>query len=83
MMILQKKYNITCLVNNAGVGKFGTIYDNNKEMIETVFPAIVYGTILMTTNALPYMKESKEIVKICRQFSVSVILKPIPQTDSI
>ncbi len=71
MMILQKKYNITCLVNNAGVGKFGTIYDNNKEMIETVFPAIVYGTILMTTNALPYMKESKEIVKIVNIISIS------------
>ena len=44
---LSKKYNITCLVNNAGVGRFGTVYDNNKKMIEEVFPAIVYGTILM------------------------------------
>ncbi len=68
---ITKKYNITCLVNNAGVGKFGTIYDNNKEMIETVFPAIVYGTILMTTNALPHLKESKEIVKIVNIISIS------------
>ena len=68
---LTKKYNITCLVNNAGVGRFGTIYDNNKEMLETVFPAIVYGTILMTTNALPFMKNSKDIVKIVNIISIS------------
>ena len=61
---LTKKYRITCLVNNAGVGRFGTIYDNNKEMLETVFPAIVYGTILMTTNALPHMKDSKDIIQV-------------------
>lgn len=68
---LSKKYNITCLVNNAGVGRFGTIFDNNKEMLEAVFPAIVYGTILMTTNALPYMKDSKDIVKIVNIISIS------------
>ncbi len=68
---LTKKYNISCLVNNAGVGRFGTIYDNNKEMLDTVFPAIVYGTILMTTYALPYMKDSKEIVKIVNIISQS------------
>lgn len=70
---LTKKYKITCLVNNAGVGRFGTIYDNNKEMIETVFPAIVYGTILMTTYALPHMKDSKDIVKIVNIISQSGI----------
>jgi short-subunit dehydrogenase len=68
---LTKKYRISCLVNNAGVGRFGTIYDNNKEMLETVFPAIVYGTILMTTNALPHMKDSKDIVKIVNIISIS------------
>ncbi len=68
---LTKNYRITCLVNNAGVGRFGTIFDNNKEMIENVFPAIVYGTILMTTNALPYMKDSKDIVKIVNIISIS------------
>ena len=68
---LTKKYKITCLVNNAGVGRFGTIYDNNKEMIDDVFPAIVYGTILMTTNALPHMKDSKDIVRIVNIISIS------------
>lgn len=68
---ITKKYRITCLVNNAGVGRFGTIYDNNKDMLETVFPAIVYGTILMTTNALPFMKDTKDIVKIVNIISIS------------
>lgn len=70
---ITKKYNITCLVNNAGVGRFGTIYDNNKKMIDEVFPAIVYGTILMTTYALPYLKQSKDIVKIVNIISQSGI----------
>ena len=70
---ITKKYNITCLVNNAGVGRFGTIYDNNKKMLDEVFPAIVYGTILMTTYALPYLKQSKDIVKIVNVISQSGI----------
>ena len=70
---ITKKYNITCLVNNAGVGRFGTIYDNNKKMLDEVFPAIVYGTILMTTYALPHLKQSKDIVKIVNVISQSGI----------
>ena len=70
---ITKKYNITCLVNNAGVGRFGTIYDNNKKMLDEVFPAIVYGTILMTTYALPYLKQSKDIVKVVNVISQSGI----------
>ncbi len=68
---LTKKYNITCLVNNAGVGRFGSVYDNNKKMIDEVFPAIVYGTILMTTYALPYLKQNKGISKIVNIISQS------------
>lgn len=68
---LTKKYNITCLVNNAGVGRFGSIFDNNKQMIDQVFQAIVYGTILMTTYALPYLKKNKDIVKIVNIISQS------------
>ena len=70
---ITKKYNITCLANNAGVGRFGTIYDNNREMLDEVFPAIVYGTILMTTYALPYLKQTKNIVKIVNVISQSGI----------
>ena len=70
---ITKKYNITCLVNNAGVGRFGTIYDNNKKMLDEVFPVIVYGTILMTTYALPHLKQSKDIVKIVNVISQSGI----------
>ena len=70
---ITKKYNITCLVNNAGVGRFGTIYNNNKQMINDVFSAIVYGTILMTTYALPQLKKSKHIVKIVNIISQSGI----------
>lgn len=68
---ITKKYNITCLVNNAGVGRFGTIYENNREMLDTVFPAIVYGTILMTTYALPHLKKNKDITKIVNVISIS------------
>lgn len=68
---LTKDYNITCLVNNAGVGRFGSIYDNNKKMIDEVFPAIVYGTILMTTYALPHLKKNPDITKIVNIISQS------------
>lgn len=70
---ITKKYNITCLVNNAGVGRFGSIYDNNKKILDEVFPAIVYGTILMTTYALPYLKQNKDIVKVVNIISQSGI----------
>lgn len=70
---ITKNYNITCLVNNAGVGRFGNVFDNNKKMIDEVFSAIVYGTILMTTYALPYLKKSKDIVKIVNIISQSGI----------
>lgn len=70
-LTITQNYNITCLVNNAGVGRFGTVFDNNKKMIDDVFPSIVYGTILMTTYALPYLKESKDIVKIVNIISLS------------
>ena len=70
---ITKSYNITCLVNNAGVGRFGNVFDNNKNMIDEVFSAIVYGTILMTTHALPYLKKSKDIVKIVNIISQSGI----------
>ena len=70
---ITKKYNITCLVNNAGVGRFGSIYDNNKKTLDEVFPAIVYGTILMTTYALPYLKQNKDIVKVVNIISQSGI----------
>ena len=70
---ITKKYNITCLVNNAGVGRFGSVYDNNKNMIDEVFPSIVYGTILMTTYALPHLKKSKDIVKVVNIISQSGI----------
>ena len=72
---ISKKYNINCLVNNAGVGRFGTIYENNLQMLEEIFSAIVYGTILMTTYALPYLKNNKDISKIVNIISQSA-LKP-------
>lgn len=68
---ISKKYNITCLVNNAGVGRFGTIYENNRQMLDDVFSGIVFGTILMTTNALPYLKKNSDITKIVNIISIS------------
>lgn len=70
---LEKTYNISCLVNNAGVGRFASVENNNAQMIDEVFSGIVKGTILMTTYALPYLKKSKEITKIVNIISQSGI----------
>lgn len=71
---LSKHYELTCLVNNAGAGRFGTIYENNAKNLKEIFSAIVFGTILMTTNALPLLKKRAdlgEIVKIVNIVSIS------------
>ena len=42
-------------------------------MIDEVFPAIVYGTILMTTYALPHLKKNEGISRIVNIISQSGI----------
>lgn len=68
---LSKKWQISCLVNNAGVGRFGFVEQNNRKMLDEIFPGLVYGTILMTSYALPYMKQNNEITKIVNIISQS------------
>lgn len=55
---LSKEYNIKYLINNAGVGRFGPPTENNKKKIDTVLEAVLVGTILNTTYALPLMQEN-------------------------
>ena len=61
---ITKKYQIKCLVNNAGVSMSASVFENSQDVIDKTFPTVIYGTILMTTYALPHIKDSKDIVKI-------------------
>lgn len=54
---LSKDYNIKYLINNAGVGRFGPPTENRKKKIDTVLEAVLVGTILNTTYAIPLMQE--------------------------
>jgi len=54
---LSKSYDIKYLINNAGVGKFGPPTENNLKKIYTVLEAVLVGTILNTTYAIPLMQE--------------------------
>ena len=54
---LSKSYDVKYLVNNAGVGKFGPPTENNLKKIDTVLEAVLVGTILNTTYAIPLMQE--------------------------
>ncbi len=55
---LAKDYDIKYLINNAGVGRFGPPTENNLKKIDTVLEAVLVGTILNTTYAIPLMQEN-------------------------
>ncbi|TDL30656.1 SDR family oxidoreductase [Jeotgalibacillus sp. S-D1] len=50
---------VDIVVNNAGVGHFGSLETNNIEEWNQMFQTNVYGPMLITKTFLPYMKESK------------------------
>lgn len=54
---LKDKYEVYGLVNNAGVGIFGSFLDSTKEQLESMLQTNVIGTYLMTKYVLPVMQE--------------------------
>lgn len=60
-----KDYNISFLINNAGLGLFGAPETNTKEKIDKVIQANLVGLILNTTYAIPLLNpEGARIVNI-------------------
>lgn len=49
---------IDYLFNSAGVGRFGSVLENTREKIDEAFRASLIGLILMSSNAVRYMKEN-------------------------
>lgn len=49
--------NVQILVNNAGIGHFGTILELTSEQINEMMDTNVYGTINMTRAFLPHLLE--------------------------
>lgn len=56
----RKKYSISGLVNNAGVGHFGPFIDCNEQEISKMLNTNVLGTILMTKAVLPVLTKQDE-----------------------
>ena len=61
---LKENYRINYLINNAGVGRFCKLEENTREIIDEVLSASLIGTILVTSNAMPLMKEDGTIANI-------------------
>ncbi len=55
---LEKEFYISYLINNAGVGLFGSPKENNAEKIKRVVDSCLSGLILNTTYALPLVEEN-------------------------
>jgi uncharacterized protein len=51
---ILKHHQVTCLVNNAGVGYFGPFTSLTAEQIHDMIETNVKGTIFMTKSFLPY-----------------------------
>jgi short-subunit dehydrogenase len=60
----QNKFQISALINNAGVGRFCKVTENTRKIIDEVLSASFIGTILVTSNALPLMKNDGTIATI-------------------
>lgn len=56
---LQKKYNINCLINNAGVTSFKPFTENSFEEIEKIIDTNLKGSIYTIKSILPQMMENK------------------------
>lgn len=54
---LQQNYEIYGLVNNAGIGIFGSFTQSTKEQLEMMLQTNVIGTYLLTKYILPSIKE--------------------------
>ncbi|MBA2872624.1 short-subunit dehydrogenase [Anoxybacillus calidus] len=51
---ILKRHQVTCLINNAGVGYFGPFTSLTEEQIHDMIETNVKGTIFMTKAFLPY-----------------------------
>jgi short-subunit dehydrogenase len=55
--VIKREGKIDVLVNNAGIGLMGPIEETSMTQIRSVFETNVFGTIQMTKEVLPYMRE--------------------------
>lgn len=55
--LIKDNYKIDYLINNAGVGYFGALEDLKLEELNTMIDVNVKGTIMLTKELLPYIKE--------------------------
>ena len=53
--VYEKHRSIDCLINNAGIGFFGSIEKISIEEINTMIDTNVKGTIMVTQGLLPYV----------------------------
>lgn len=56
--------SIDVLVNNAGIGYFGTFEESNRETVQYMFDVNVWGLVDMTRAVLPTMRKQNEGVII-------------------
>ncbi|WP_210367374.1 SDR family oxidoreductase [Bacillus sp. REN3] len=59
-ILLNKKFTLYGLVNNAGVGYFGPFLQTSDKEIEEMVQINVLGTIQMTNAFLPYLEMNEE-----------------------
>lgn len=55
--VIQQKYEIYGLVNNAGIGIFGSFLHSTKDQLESLLQTNVIGTYLITKYVLPLMED--------------------------
>ncbi len=53
----KDNYYVQYLFNCAGTGRFGLAEENDREKIDIAFSASLIGLILMSSNAIKFMKE--------------------------
>jgi len=63
---ITKKHSVSCLINNAGVGHFGTLSTLSHEQINDMIETNIKGVIFMTKAFLPhfYSSEKASIINI-------------------
>lgn len=62
--IIENEKQIDFLINNAGMGIAGPIIDSNYSDIKTIFDTNVMGTIMVTKEFLPFIKDGGKIINI-------------------
>lgn len=60
--LAKDNYYVQYLFNCAGTGRFGPAEENNRKKIDIAFEASLIGLILMSSNAIKFMKEDGGII---------------------